>query len=135
MMPILGWLGGSIISAQVAAYGHWLAFILLSLIGGKMLLGALSETETRMKADPSRGWILVALSAATSIDALAAGLGMAFLQVSIWLPCVVIGLVAGLLSTVGIVFSGRFARRWGRTADVVGACILVLIGVRIVALH
>jgi putative Mn2+ efflux pump MntP len=79
--------------------------------------------------------MLVGLSAATSIDALAAGLGMAFLQVSIWLPCVVIGLVAGLLSTVGIVFSGRFARRWGRAADVVGACILVLIGVRIVVLH
>ena len=79
--------------------------------------------------------MLVALSLATSIDALAVGLSMAFLQVSIWLPCVVIGLVAALFSTVGITFSGRFLHRWGRVAEVVGGCILILIGVRIVVSH
>jgi len=77
----------------------------------------------------------VALSVATSIDALAVGLSMAFLQVSVWLPCVVIGLVAALFSTVGITCAGRFLHRWGRAADLVGGCILILIGVRIVVSH
>ncbi|MGB2987875.1 MAG: manganese efflux pump MntP family protein [Phycisphaerae bacterium] len=135
MMPILGWLLGSTISMQVVAYGHWLAFALLSIIGGKMLLDARSGSRRAAKGDPSRGWMLVALSLATSIDALAVGLSMAFLQISIWLPCVVIGLVAALFSAVGITFSGRVLHRWGRVADLVGGCILILIGVRIVVSH
>jgi putative Mn2+ efflux pump MntP len=135
MMPILGWLAGSTISPHVVAYGHWLAFVLLSIIGGKMLLGALSEKKGGRKTDPSRGWVLVALSVATSIDALAVGLSMAFLQVSVLLPCVIIGLVAALFSTVGITLAGRVLRRWERPADVVGGCILILIGIRIVVSH
>ncbi|MBU0716966.1 MAG: manganese efflux pump, partial [Planctomycetes bacterium] len=62
MMPILGWLLGSTISAQVAAYDHWLAFGLLAIIGGKMLANARSGAQRRDKGDPSRGWLLVALS-------------------------------------------------------------------------
>lgn len=135
MMPILGWLVGSAISTRVVAYGPWLAFVLLSIIGGKMLLDASSGTGRKANADPSRGWMLVALSLATSIDALAVGLSMAFLQVSVWLPCVVIGLVAALFSSVGMTFAGRVLRRWGRVADLVGGCILILIGVRIVLSH
>lgn len=135
MMPILGWLVGSAISTQVVAYGHWLAFALLGIIGGKMLLDACSGTGRKAKGDPSRGWMLVALSLATSIDALAVGLSMAFLQVSVWLPCVVIGLVAALFSTAGITLAGRVLHRWGRVADLVGGCILILIGVRIVVSH
>ena len=135
MMPILGWLAGSTISTQVVTYGHWLAFGLLGIIGGKMVLDARSGTGRRAKGDPSRGWTLVALSLATSIDALAVGMSMAFLQVSVWLPCVVIGLVAALFSAVGITFSGRILHRWGRAADLVGGCMLMLIGVRIAVWH
>ena len=78
---------------------------------------------------------MLTLSVATSIDALAVGLSMAFLQVSVWLPCIVIGLVAASFSTVGITLSGRLLGRWGRTADLVGGCILILIGVRIILSH
>ena len=135
LMPILGWLAGSTISRQLVAYGHWLAFTLLGIIGGKMLLDARSSTGRKEDADPSRGWTLVALSLATSIDALAVGLSMAFLQVSVWLPCVVIGMVAAVFSAVGITFSGRVLHRWRRVADLVGGCILILIGIRIVVSH
>ncbi len=131
LMPIVGWLAGSTVSMQVVAYGHWLAFALLGLIGGKMLYDARSTAEKRASMDPSRGWMLVALSFATSIDAMAVGLSMAFLQVTIWLPCVVIGVVAALFSVVGIAFTGRVLHRWGRVANLVGGCILILIGVRI----
>ncbi len=135
LMPILGWMVGSTISSQVAAFGHWLAFALLSLIGVKMLLDARGTSDGAARRDPSRGWMLVALSVSTSVDALVVGLSMAFLNVSVWLPCVVIGLVAALFSTVGITLAGRLLHRWERAADAIGGCILILIGVRIAACH
>jgi putative Mn2+ efflux pump MntP len=135
LMPIVGWGLGATVSAHVAAYGHWLAFALLTIIGGKMLLEAARGAGTRARRDPTRGWMLVALSVATSTDAFAVGLSMAFLQVAILLPCVVIGLVAAAFSTVGIVFANRVLGRWGRAAEVLGASILILIGVRILIEH
>ena len=77
----------------------------------------------------------MALSVATSIDALAVGLSMAFIHVSILLPCVVIGLVAASFSAVGITFANRIRRRWGRVADVLGGCALIMVGIRIVISH
>jgi putative Mn2+ efflux pump MntP len=135
MMPILGWLVGSTISSYVADYDHWLAFGLLSVIGGKMLLDAGLDAGKKTKPDPTRGWLLVALSIATSIDALAVGLSMAFLRISILLPCIVIGLMAASFSAVGITFANRIRGRWGRVAEGLGGCGLMLIGVKIVISH
>ncbi len=135
MMPILGWLLGSTVFAPVVEQGHWLAFALLSIIGGKMLLDARSSTRRTEATDPTRHWTLVALSLATSIDALAVGLSMALLQVSIWLPCVAIGLVAALFSVVGISLSRRIPSRWARVAHLVGGGMLILIGIRIVVVR
>ena len=134
MMPILGWGVGSTFSAHVVAYDHWLAFGLLSIIGGKMLLDACSRTEKK-KSDPTRGWLLVLLSVATSIDALAVGLSMAFLRISIVLPCVVIGIVAASFSAVGIIFAKRVLGRWRRAADALGGCILIAVGIRVLIAH
>jgi putative Mn2+ efflux pump MntP len=75
------------------------------------------------------------LSVATSIDALAVGLSMAFLRDSVWTAAVVIGLVTAALSAVGIGFGGRLGRRWGRWADATGGCLLLLIAVRILVSH
>ena len=134
MMPILGWGIGSTFSSYVVAYDHWLAFGLLSIIGGKMLLDACSRTEKK-KSDPTRGWLLVLLSVATSIDALAVGLSLAFLRVSIVLPCVVIGVVAASFSAVGIILAKRVLRGWRRAAGALGGCVLIVIGIRIVIAH
>ena len=131
LMPILGWLIGSTVLPHVARFGHYAAFGLLTFIGGKMLYDAWRGTERKAKADPTRGWSLVALSVATSLDALAVGLSMAFLQVPIVLPCIVIGLVAALFSAIGITFGHRVRHRWGRVAEVVGAVTLLLVGLRI----
>ena len=135
IMPVLGWWAGSTISGYIAAYDHWLAFGLLSLVGGKMLLNAFRAADKKTMADPTRGWLLVALSIATSIDALAVGLSMAFLAVGVLLPCLVIGLVAAGFSAVGIAFGGRALQKWGRPVQVVGAFALILIGVRILISH
>jgi putative Mn2+ efflux pump MntP len=135
MMPILGWWAGSIVSGHVIAFGHWLAFMLLSIIAGKMLLDAGRKAPRKLDFDPTRGWMLVALSTATSIDALAAGMSLAFLQLGVLLPCVVIGLTAALCSAVGISFANRLLRRSGRAAELLGACVLIVIAVRILLSH
>ncbi len=135
MTPILGWLAGKELAPHIGAYDHWVAFGLLGLVGGKMLLEAGRQKEPNDKADPTRGLMLVTLSVATSIDALAVGLSMAFLRDSVWTAAVAIGLMAAALSAVGIGFGGRLGRSWGRWAEAAGGCLLLLIGVRILAGH
>ena len=131
MMPVLGWLAGREMAAHIRAYDHWVAFGLLAFVGGKMLWDARSEKEPSCRADPTRGLMLVTLSVATSIDALAVGLSMAFMRVSIWLPSVVIGVVAATLTAVGIGFGSRLGLRWGRWAEAAGGGVLLIIGIRI----
>ena len=135
MMPILGWLAGKELVAYIAAYDHWVAFALLAFVGGKMLNDARSEKKVTSRTDPTRGLMLVTLSVATSIDALAVGLSMAFMQVSVWTASVVIGIVAGTLSAVGVHSGSRLGPRCGRWAELVGGCVLLLIGARILLTH
>jgi len=134
-MPIIGWWAGSTVSDHIADYDHWIALGLLSFIGLKMLFDAFMPEERRGRADPTRGWSLVTLSVATSIDALAVGVGMAFLDVPILRPCIVVGIVAALFSSVGIMFGSRLGRRWGRAAEIVGGCTLILVGLHILWSH
>lgn len=135
LMPIVGWLVGTGVEYYIAAYDHWVAFGLLVLIGGKMLREAFVRDEQRRTVDPTRGWMLVLLSVATSIDALAVGLTMALLNVAILLPSLIIGLVCGALTSFGLVFAGRLRRGWRRAAEMLGGVVLILIGVRIVLSH
>ena len=85
MMPVIGWLAGRTVSSYIAAFDHWVAFGLLSVIGGKMIYEAGHPEQAADRGDPTRGLMLVTLSVATSIDALAVGLSLAFLDLSIWL--------------------------------------------------
>jgi len=135
LMPILGWLAGRTIDAYIRGYDHWIAFGLLTFVGGKMLWEARRKEEDVQPGDPTRGWMLVLLSLATSIDALAVGLSMAFLQVSIWLPSIVIGLVACAFTAGGILFGSRIGRRFGRWPEAIGGLALLGIGAKILAGH
>jgi manganese efflux pump family protein len=133
LMPIVGWLAGVKLADQISEYDHWAAFLLLGYVGGKMLWEAWGEkkSESQSQSDPTRGLSLVTLSLATSIDALAVGVSMAFLGVSVWFPSIVIGLVAAALTTIGITFGGRIGSRRGRWAEVVGGIVLILIGLKV----
>lgn len=142
LMPIVGWLAGTTVSPHISAYDHWVAFGLLAFVGGKMLRDAFSKKEKRRMSDPTRGLMLIVLSVATSIDALAVGLSMGFLQVSVWTPAVIIGVVAAVLTVIGIQFGSRLAasptgslRGWRRWAEIAGGVILLLIGFRILVSH
>lgn len=134
LMPVLGWLAGMTVASYVEAVGHWIAFALLVGIGGHMIWESFrSDEERSMKAaDPTRGLSLVVLSVATSIDALAVGVSLAMLEVSIWWPVVVIGLVAGAFTVVGLHLGCRLGAVVGRRMETIGGVILILIGVRIV---
>lgn len=136
-MPIIGWLAGMQVAAYIRHFDHWLAFGLLGYVGGKMLWEAFDKPadDEATAADPTRGATLVTLCLATSIDALAVGLSMGLLQVSVWGPSVLIGLVAGILTTVGIRFGHRFGQRLGRWAEVAGGVVLIAIGAGIVYSH
>jgi putative Mn2+ efflux pump MntP len=135
LMPVVGWLGGRQVAEQVAPYDHWLALVLLNYVGGRMLWEARQAKAPEARTDPTRGLMLVTLSIATSIDALAVGFSMACLDVSIWGPAVLIGLVAGTLSALGIVFGSRLGPGAGRWAEFAGGCVLIAIGIRIVVEH
>jgi manganese efflux pump family protein len=133
-MPVIGWLAGRGLSQWVGAVDHWIAFALLAAIGGKMLWESVCPPENPAQ-DPTRGWTLLILSVATSIDALAVGLSLAFLEVSIWVPSLVIGVVAAILSAVGAFFGSRLGRRFGVWAERFGGLVLIAIGVRILVSH
>ena len=135
LMPILGWLAGTRIEPVIKNFDHWIALILLSWVGGRMIRSGLSSEETSYSSDPSRGGMLVLLSVATSIDALAVGLSLAMLGVSILLPSVVIGIVAGTLSLVGLLAGNRLGEAFGKRVEVLGGLILIGIGLRVLITH
>ncbi len=132
MMPVIGWLAGLTVQSFVAAWSHWLAFLLLLAIGGRMVHEALAAEEGVKRAnDPSKGLTMVALSVATSIDALAVGLTLAMLDVVIWIPSLVIGLVACLFTVLGLFLGTRAGKLWGKRVEVGGGIILIMIGLKI----
>ncbi len=136
LMPVLGWLAGLTLREHIEAYAHWLAFVLLTLVGGKMLWEAWhSDDESPRLDDPTRGWSLVMLSVATSIDALAIGLSLAVLGVSIWTPAIVIGLTAGGLTICGMLLGQRIGQAWGTGVEIFGGLVLIAIGCKIVIEH
>jgi putative Mn2+ efflux pump MntP len=132
LMPVLGWLAGLTVNQWISAFDHWLAFGLLAAIGAKMIWEAShDEVQRANRGDPTRGWMLLTLSVAVSLDALAVGLSLAFLEVSVWMPSVVIGVVAAGLTAVGILFGSRLGLRFGQWAERLGGLLLIGIGVRI----
>ncbi|HKJ05462.1 MAG TPA: manganese efflux pump MntP family protein [Geopsychrobacteraceae bacterium] len=136
LMPIIGWLAGLSIREHIEAVDHWLAFLLLGMVGGKMLWEAFHpDIEERSEKDPTRGWSLVMLSIATSIDALAVGLTLSMLGLSIWTPAIVIGLTAGVLTLIGMVLGRRLGMHWGSRVEILGGFILIGIGLKILLEH
>ena len=136
IMPVIGWSAGLTIRSFIEQYDHWVAFGLLAFVGGHMIKEAFQpETDKIQKKDPTKGLSLVMLSVATSIDALAVGLSLSFIEVRIVFPAVLIGIVAGLMSLVGVRLGERVSGLFGARMELVGGVVLILIGVRIVLQH
>jgi len=135
-MPVLGWLAGRTVVELIASYDHWLAFGLLALVGGRMIWESLRSKEGhREERDISKGLLLLTLSIATSIDALAVGLSFAFLKINIVLAGVTIGITAFLATSIGFVLGRKAGSLIGKRAEIVGGVILIGIGLRILLEH
>ncbi len=134
VMPVIGYVAGSAFYDLISDYDHWIAFILLFLIGANMVRESFSDEEEGVDDDLGFRTMLL-LAVATSIDALAVGISLAMTGEGIVGPAVMIGVITMLISMFGVWIGSRFGDRYGSKAELVGGVILILIGVKIVLDH
>ncbi|MCJ7606202.1 MAG: manganese efflux pump MntP family protein [Dehalococcoidales bacterium] len=136
-MIVLGWLAGNTVIDFISSYDHWLAFGLLALIGGRMIWESLHEDEEKERkfSNIARWPVLLTLSVATSIDALAVGLSFAFLQVNLAMASSTIGVTACCITVLGLFIGKKVGSLVGKRAETVGGIVLILIGLRILVEH
>jgi putative Mn2+ efflux pump MntP len=135
LMPLIGWLIGKQFEKFIINFDHWVAFILLFFIGGKMIHGAFEPENCPADSSSLNIKELILLAVATSIDALAVGITFSLLKVSI-LPAVsVIGITTFILCLIGVGAGRRFGGKLKSKAEVAGGIVLVLIGIKIIFEH
>jgi putative Mn2+ efflux pump MntP len=138
IMLIIGWSAGLSIRTYIEHYDHWVAFGLLTFVGIKMIKEAFQHDKVeKQRKDQTKGMTLVMLSIATSIDALAVGFSISILKASIWVPALIIGLVAGMFTVVGLQIGQRIggATRFSLYAETIGGIVLIAIGFNILHEH
>ena len=135
LMPVLGWLIGLSFSFLITPIDHWIAFGLLSFIGGRMIYESLQSEECEKKFNPLDTGTLITLSVATSIDALAVGIGFAVLKDSIALALTAIGFITFFLAFAGVFIGHKCGNLFANKIEIVGGAILIFIGSRILFLH
>jgi len=135
IMPLLGALASLTIKAHIETYDHWIAFALLAAIGIKMIYESFKIKSIDQKSDPTGIAILLVLSVATSIDALAAGITLPLLKVPIATAVIIIGLVTFALSYCGVFIGKRFGHFFESKIEAAGGIILVALGTKILLQH
>jgi putative Mn2+ efflux pump MntP len=135
IMPILGWLGGYSFKDYISTIDHWVAFGLLSIIGGKMIYESIKYKSEIPKTNISSIYVLLTLSVATSIDALAAGLSLAFIGTHILIPAIIIAIITFILSFIGVYLGNKIGEFLKNKIGIVGGFILIGIGLKILTDH
>ncbi len=139
LAPIVGWLLGSAASLFIQAYDHWVAFAILGLIGGKMIREAftdhdLCEVESHKPSNGTLG-LTILTAMGTSIDSVAVGVSLAFVESNIWLMAAAIGTASFTMSTLGLMIGHYVGCAWGRRAEMAGGIGLIAIGLNILYTH
>ncbi len=135
LMPLIGWMLGNSVKLLIEPVDHWIAFGLLSLIGGKMIIESLMATEEREIKNPLQIKVILMLAMATSIDALAVGFSFATLLEKIFLPVLIIGAVTFIASMLGILLGKKTGPKTRKYSEIVGGFILIGIGSKILLEH
>lgn len=135
IMPVIGWLAGRSVAELISPWDHWAAFGLLVFIGGRMIYESFRMETAERPTDPLNIYVLLVLSVATSLDALAVGFSFAFLNVAIVVPVVIIGVVTFTLSLVGVAVGDRLGHFFEKRIEAVGGIVLIAIGVKILLEH
>ena len=137
LMPVTGYYAGILIADIIREFDHWIALIILSVIGIKMIWESFKKDndDSFERKDPSRGMTLVMLSIATSIDAAAVGLSFAALGIPVLFPAGVIGVVCIFCSAFGLYLGNKIGLKIGKWAERFGGLVLVLLGIKICLEH
>lgn len=134
-MPLIGWLIGNGMKSLIEPVDHWIAFGLLSLIGGKMIIESFISSEVREIKNPLHIKVILTLSLATSIDALAVGFSFAAFLDKILIAVFIIGAVTFIASMLGILLGKKTGPRFNQYAEMMGGLILVVLGLKILIEH
>jgi len=134
-MTLAGWLAGSTLVGGIPGYDHWVAFLLLAIIGVKMIVEGIRDEEDKTHIEVIQFVPVIILSIATSIDALAVGVSFGVLQSAVLIPAIIIGAVAFIVSFAGAMLGERLEALLGNKTEIAGGVILILIGIRILAQH
>ena len=135
-MLVLGWLAGRTVVEYIASYDHWLAFALLAFVGIRMIWESVhSKDEQQKNSDMTRGFFILMLSIATSIDALAVGLTFAFLKMNVLVASSTIGIVTFIITAFAFWLGNKVSGLVGKGAEIIGGIILIGIGLKIVIEH
>lgn len=135
LMPALGYVLGTAFASKIAAIDHWIAFILLGLIGINMIKEALGKDDDECLDDALRLGDLIMLSIATSVDALAVGITFAFFNVSIVLSTSIIGIITFVICVIGVKVGNVFGEKYKSRAELTGGILLVIMGCKILLDH
>ncbi|MCY1721245.1 manganese efflux pump MntP family protein [Prolixibacteraceae bacterium Z1-6] len=135
LFPVLGWFIGEIVKDLISSFDHWIAFGLLAFIGGKMIVEGVKKDGSLTNFNPFRLRVLIGLSIATSIDALAVGLSFGFLDMPILFPVAIIGFVTFVASMLGMLFGKNISAKRSHQSLILGGTILIAIGIKILAEH
>ena len=131
LMPLIGWLGGRQLQELICGVDHWIIFGLLSFVGAKMIYESFQIDAVEKTSDPLAMHVLFLLSIATSLDALAAGVTFALLDVAIVLPVLIIGAVTFVMSYAGAWIGNKVGHFFEKKIEIVGGLILIAIGIKI----
>ncbi len=135
LMLLCGWIGGIGFKNFISAVDHWVAFVILTLIGSKMIYESVRIETLEKEANLNSPFSLLVLSIATSIDALAVGFTFSMLNVSMATPVIVIGLVTFLVSIIGVYIGDKVGHFFEKKVEIAGGIILIAIGIKILLEH
>jgi len=130
IMPLLGWFVGGTLLDYIGNYGHYVACGLLMFIAINMARESFAQEEESIK-DPTRGWGLLSLALATSIDALGVGVSMGIAEETIFVPSVIIGIVAALMTYSGVKLGSKLSAVFGKRTELLGAVVLLVIAIKL----
>ncbi len=134
LTPIIGWLIGSVASRFVESIDHWIAFIILAVIGGKMIYEGF-QTEHKERRESHKLHVLILTAIGTSIDAMAVGVTLALLDANILMISAMIGMATFIMATIGIMAGHYIGTKAGKTAEILGGLCLIAIGSKILFEH
>lgn len=134
LMPCIGYFLGLGFAVFIGQWDHWVAWLLLTLIGANMVKESFSKDEDEVSGGWGF-WHMLTLAVATSIDALAVGVSFAFLEMSIWMPIIIIGITTMMFSIAGVLLGKKAGERFKSKAELVGGLVLIAIGIKILWEH